>query len=98
MRLPVAATLSGLAAATLAIALFAAPSPGYGQAGHGPTTDWVTGWRCLHAACDTIIEPRTQCLCRKDNPNETDASRLRLTCIGKSRNDSCAATTRVRGR
>ena len=56
---------------------------------HGPTSDSVTGWRCINPFCDTIVQPRTQCLCQKNNPNETVASKLSLTCIPPRAGQSC---------
>jgi hypothetical protein len=39
-------------------------------------------------------QPVTRCLCRKDNPNETVASRVRLTCLPDRRGPACAGSTR----
>lgn len=85
-------------AAALAVVLFAAPvaaPPAHAQGGgHGPNVDDVTGWRCITPFCDVIIQPVTRCLCRKDNPNETVASRVRLTCLPDRRGPACAGSTR----
>ncbi|MEX0408929.1 hypothetical protein ABGN05_25140 [Aquibium sp. LZ166] len=59
--------------------------------GHGSNTDSVTGWRCINPFCDTIVQPKTRCLCQKNNPNETVASKLSLTCVPPRAGQTCPA-------
>ncbi len=71
--------------------LASAPGAFAQSSSHGPTSDSVTGWRCINPFCDTIVQPKTQCLCQKNNPNETVASRLSLTCVPPRAGQSCPA-------
>lgn len=82
--------------AALVATLLATPfvAPFATAQGHGPTVDDVTGWRCISPFCDVVIQPVTRCLCRKDNPGETVATRLRLTCLPDRNSPSCAGSTR----
>lgn len=73
------------AAAILSVSLSSAQNGG----GHGPDRDPVTGWRCLSAVCDVIIQPGTRCVCRKENPNETAPRRLRFVCLQHSPSRPC---------
>lgn len=85
-----------VAAATVLLSL-SASGPGYGQNGFvGDVNDPVTGWRCVTPFCDTLLMPKTQCLCQKLNPTERTLSKLKLKCV-PPRRDSPQACTLPRG-
>lgn len=42
--------------------------------------DHVTGFLCTTPSCDVLRLPRSNCICKKENPTEENLSRLRLTC------------------
>jgi hypothetical protein len=46
----------------------------------GPATDSVTGYRCLSASCTAVRLPNADCVCVKQNPEETDVRHLVLKC------------------
>lgn len=77
------------AAAILSVFLAASLAMAQNGGGHGPDRDPVTGWRCLSAICDVTIQPGTRCVCRKENPNETVARRLRFVCLQHAPSKPC---------
>lgn len=92
-------TIRRLSAAAALSAALLAPLPSFGQgAGHGPNTDDVTGWLCISPFCDMVVQPISGCLCRKDNPNETRASHISLTCLPSNGSgmQSCPTSGKIR--
>lgn len=42
--------------------------------------DEVTGYLCVTPGCDVVRMSEANCICIKQNPNERQLSKLRLTC------------------
>jgi hypothetical protein len=49
----------------------------------GPSTDSVTGYRCVSPDCTTVRPEAANCICVKRNPGETNVNRLVLACSTK---------------
>ena len=45
--------------------------------------DPVTGYLCVTPQCDVVRMSEASCICTKDNPNERQLDRLKLTCSKK---------------
>lgn len=54
----------------------------------GPSgRDLVTGYLCVTPGCDVVRLPQSDCICKKENPEEMRLSKLKLTCSTKERGE-----------
>ena len=73
-----AVILAGLA--SLSISVLALPAFGQIFNGSGPDHDPVTGYVCDMPGCGTVRMNEASCICRKQNPYETNVKKLQLIC------------------